>query len=310
VSPVALILPLGAGFGYAFGAIAIKRALSAGASGAWVNLLCNTVMAVLFQALWLLPGHPLALGIILPPVVCGVLFFLGQIFTFRAIYTGDVSVATPLLGSKVLLVALFSFFLIGKNLPHAIWVASIMASLGIGLISYSPAGNHARLLEAVAWSLAAAAVFALTDVLLQRWVPLVGYSRFAPLMFGSVGLFSLVYVPRLMSSRASFSGGGTLSFLVAGSSFFTSLPWLLFGALLLAVQALAMYSAIGLFGSATMTNILYGSRCLWSVLLVWGLGAMAGNFSPDRHPRGVMFRRLMGALLLFVAMALVLEEHF
>ena len=126
-------------------------------------------------------------------------------------------------------------------------------------------------------------------------------------MFGSVGLFSLVYVPRLISSKASSRGGGNLSFLVAGSSFFTSLPWLLFGALLLAVQALAMYSAIGLFGSATMTNILYGSRCLWSVLLVWVLGAMAGDSLTSQGRVGVMTRRLIGALLLLGAMTLVLE---
>jgi len=307
VSPIALVLPLAAGFGYACGAVAIKRALGAGASGARVNLFCNTFMAILFQGLWLLPGHPLALGMILPPVVCGVLFFLGQIFTFRAIDTGDVSVATPLLGSKVLLVALFSFFLIGKSLPHAIWMASLMASLGIALISYSPAGNHARLLEAVAWSLSAAAVFALTDVLVQLWVPSVGYSRFAPLMFGSVGLFSLVYVPRLISSRASSRGGGNLSFLVGGSPFSTSFPWLLGGAFLLSVQALAMYSAIGIFGSATMTNILYGSRCLWSVLLVWVLGSIAGDSFTTQKRVGVMTRRLIGALLLFGAMTLVLE---
>ena len=307
MSPIALVLPLAAGFGYACGAVAIKRALGAGASGARVNLFCNTFMAILFQGLWLLPGHPLALGMILPPVVCGVLFFLGQIFTFRAIDTGDVSVATPLLGSKVLLVALFSFFLIGKSFPHAIWLASLMASLGIALISYSPAGNHARLMEAVAWSLSAAAVFALTDVLVQRWVPSVGYSRFAPLMFASVGLFSLVYVPRLISLKASSRGGGNLSFLVAGNSFSTSLPWLLGGALLLAVQSLAMYSSIGLFGSATMTNILYGSRCLWSVLLVWVLGSIAGDYSTSQKRVGVMTRRLIGALLLFGAMTLVLE---
>lgn len=307
MSPIALVLPLAAGFGYACGAVAIKRALGAGVSGDWVNLFCNAFMAVLFQGLWLLPGHPLTLGMILPPVVCGVLFFLGQIFTFKAIDTGDVSVATPLLGSKVLLVALFSFFLIGKSLPDAIWVASLMASLGIALISYSPAGNHARLLEAVAWSLGAASVFALTDVLVQRWVPSVGYSRFAPIMFGSVGLFSLVYVLRLMSSRDSFRGGGTLSFLGAGSSFSTSLPWLLGGAMLLAIQALAMYSAIGIFGSATMTNILYGSRCLWSVLLVWFLGSIDSDISAVRHPRGVILRRLIGSVLLLGAMALVLE---
>ena len=303
VNPVALILPLGAGFGYACGAVAIKRALSAGASGAWVNLLCNVVMAVFFQGLWLLSGQPITLSLLLPPILCGLLFFLGQIFTFKAIETGDVSVATPLLGAKVLLVAVFSFFLIGKSLPHAIWVASLMASLGIALISYSPGGNHAPLLEAIAWSLAAAAVFALTDVLVQRWVPTVGYSRFAPLMFGSLGLFSVVYIPSLIKSISCGRVSLDSPFVRISLS---SMPWLLGGALLLAVQALAMYSAIGLFGSATMTNILYGSRCLWSVLLVWALGSIAGDSSPPQHRGSIMIRRLIGAMLLFGAMTLVL----
>ena len=303
MNSVALILPLGAGFGYACGAVAIKRALRAGASGAWVNLLCNMVMAVFFQGLWILPGHPLTLSLMVLPILCGLLFFLGQIFTFKAIDTGDVSVATPLLGAKVLLVAVFSFFLIGKSLPHAIWAASVMASLGIALISYSPGGNHARLLEAVVWSIAAAAVFALTDVLVQRWVPSVGYSRFAPLMFGSMGLFSVVYIPLLIKSigpRRDALGS------LFSSCAFSSMPWLLVGALLLAVQALAMYSSIGLFGSATMTNIVYGSRCLWSVLLVWALGSIAGDSSPRQQRLGIMTRRLIGALLLFGAMTLVL----
>ena len=304
MSYASLLLPLGAGLGYACAAVAIKRALGAGASGVWINLVCNSMMALLFQLLWLLPGSRVSPGMLLPAAMCGILFFLGQVFTFKAFETGDVSVATPLLGSKVLLVALFSFLLIGKSLPHSIWVASLMASLGIALISYSPAGNHARLLEAVAWSLGAAAVFALTDVFVQRWVPVVGYSRFAPIMFGSLGLFSLVYVPRLKRSISAISNSPGL--LVEGVSFSAS-PWLLGGAVLLALQALAMYSAIGLFGSATMTNIIYGSRCLWSVLLVWVLGPIAGDSSPNGRRFGVMTRRLLGALLLFGAMALVLR---
>ncbi len=69
-----------------------------------------------------------------------------------------------------------------------------------------------------------------------------------------------------------------------------------------------MYSAIGLYGSATATNILYGSRCLWSVLLVWMLGSLAGAPPTDAAShRSVMIRRLTGALLLFLAMALVLR---
>jgi hypothetical protein len=68
-----------------------------------------------------------------------------------------------------------------------------------------------------------------------------------------------------------------------------------------------MYTAIGLHGSATLTNILYGSRCLWSVLLVWILGTVAGDFSAGEKRFGIMARRFLGALLLLGAMALVLR---
>ena len=302
MSPGALLLPLGAGFGYACGAIAIKRSLSSGISGSWVNVICNAVMALFFQWLWLLPGGVISPRLLLAPAVCGFLFFLGQICTFRAIASGDVSVSTPLLGTKVVLVTLFSVFLLGKPLPVSWWGASVLATLGIAMISYTPGGSHRHLAQAVAWSLAAAALFALTDVLVQSWVPRVGYSRFAPVMFGVTGICSLLHLPILLSRQRKpqrSNGVGD----VAG----TALPWLFGGALLLAVQALGMYSAIGLYGSAALTNILYGSRCLWSVLLVWLLASLV----PDRPAGGdrsaVMFRRLIGALLLLSAMALVLR---
>lgn len=302
MSPGALLLPLGAGFGYACGAIAIKRSLSCGISGSWVNVICNAVMALFFQWLWLLPGGAISPRLLLAPAVCGFLFFLGQICTFRAIATGDISVSTPLLGTKVVLVTLFSVFLLGKPLPVSWWGASVLATLGIAMISYTPGGSHRHLAQAVAWSLAAAALFALTDVLVQSWVPRVGYSRFAPVMFGVTGICSLFHLPTLLHRQRKpqrSDGVGE----VAG----TALPWLFGGALLLAVQALGMYSAIGLYGSAALTNILYGSRCLWSVLLVWLLASLV----PDRPAGGdrsaVMFRRLIGALLLLSAMALVLR---
>jgi len=302
VSPAALILPLAAGFGYACGAIAIKRSLTLGVSGAWVNMTCNAVMAFSFQWLWLLPGGVTSPHALLAPAVCGFLFFLGQICTFRAIATGDVSVSTPLLGTKVVLVTLFSVFLLGKSLPVAWWGASFLATLGIALISYTPGGSHRHLAQAVAWSLAAAALFALTDVLVQSWVPRVGYSRFAPVMFGVTGICSLFHLPALLhGARTSRRSNGTP--VVPGTAY----PWLFAGALLLAVQGLGMYSAIGLYGSATLTNILYGSRCLWSVILVWLLGSLGPDRSAGSDRGAVMFRRLMGALLLLSAMALVLR---
>jgi len=301
VSLEALILPLGAGLLYACAAIALKRALGAGIPGGWVNLLSNVSMALLFQIFWLFPqlsqNHRTPFVLFLTPVACGALFFLGQSCTFRAIAAGDVSVATPLLGTKVMIVALLSFFLLGKALPASWWFASLLATLGIGLISYTSGKSVHRHGATIIWSLLAAGVFALTDVLVQHWVPLFGFARFAPLMFAVPGVLSIVYVPRLLKKRVLLPDGDRR----------VTLRWLAVGVLLLALQCLGMYTSIGHFGSATITNILYGSRCLWSVILVWFLGSLAGGLPVASDHRIVMVRRFVGALLLFAAMALVLS---
>lgn len=297
----ALILPLGAGLLYACAAIALKRALGAGIPGGWVNLLSNASMALLFQIFWIFPqssqSHGTPFVLFLTPVACGALFFLGQACTFRAIAAGDVSVATPLLGTKVLMVALLSFFLLGKALPASWWFASLLATLGIGLISYASGKSVHRHGATIIWSLLAAGVFALTDVLVQHWVPLFGFARFAPLMFAVPGFLSVVYVPGLLRRRIFLSDVDRRETLI----------WLASGVLLLALQCLGMYTSIGHFGSATVTNILYGSRCLWSVILVWLLGSIAGGLPSVGDHRIIMVRRLIGALLLFAAMALVLS---
>jgi len=298
VNSGSLLLPVGSGIGYALGAIAIKRSLGAGASGGWVNLVCNAVTGVFFQFLWFLPGHTPDVQQLMAPVACGLLFFLGQVFTFRAIDSGDVSIATPLLGVKVLFVAIFSVILLGKPLPGSWWTASFLASLGIALISYSPGGFHRHLFPTIGWSLGAAAAFALTDVMVQNWVPGVGYSRFAPVMFGIPCLLSVIYLPGLLKERGK----------APSTSHSPYLPWLLGGALLLAVQSLGVYTAIGLYGSAAATNILYGSRCLWSVLFVWILGPLAVGAVSTENSSVVMVRRFFGALLLFAAMSLVLRS--
>jgi drug/metabolite transporter (DMT)-like permease len=300
VSPGALLLPLGAGFGYACGAIAIKRALAAGVSGNRVNLLCNGMMALFFQLLWLLPGKTPLPGHLAPAAGCGLLFFLGQLCTFRAIASGDVSIATPLLGSKVLLVALFSLFITGNPLPGSWWMASLLASSGIALISYAPGGFHERILTTIGWSFGAACLFALTDVFVQREVPVIGYCRFAPVMFGTTGVLSLFYLPSFFHENRY-----ACIFPSHPHNSLTALSWLGGGAFLLAVQSLGMYSAIGLYGSATLTNILYGSRCLWSVLLVGILGRLDSEASsPDAT---TMRYRFLGALFIFLSMALVLH---
>jgi drug/metabolite transporter (DMT)-like permease len=253
-----------------------------------------------------MPAHPPKPHLLLAPVLCGFLFFVGQILTFRAIARGDVSVATPLLGAKVMLVALFTLVLFGKQLPLTWWIGSLLASSGIALISYMPGASVRHLRETLLCSLGAAGIYAITDVLVQKWVPLVGYGIFAAVMFGSMGIFSLVYVPGFLRQARCRSDSATSTSPVLPDLPPAAFPWLLAGSFLLAVQSLGMYSAIGLYGSAAITNILYGSRCLWSVVLVWLLGSKVSDHPISRERSTIMGRRLLGSVLLVAAMVLVL----
>jgi drug/metabolite transporter (DMT)-like permease len=292
-----------AGFGYALGVVAIRRALLQGVSGGRVNLACNAVMALLFQLLWLVPCHGFSIREVVWPLLCGAIFFLGQVLTFRAIAAGDVSVSTPLMGTKVLFVALFTVLIARTPLPGSWWWACLMASSGIALISYDRQGLHGGIWRAVLWALAAAAVFALTDVFVQLGVPRLGYSRFAPIMFGTLGILSLCYLPDALRATSHTTSSPAHPRRRVWKKAFS--PWLAAGSVVLALQSIAIYSAIGLYGSATLSNILYGSRCLWSVLLAWLLASFHFRGAEATCHR-IMVRRLIGATLLVSAMALVL----
>jgi len=64
------------------------------------------------------------------------------------------------------------------------------------------------------------------------------------------------------------------------------------------------YCVVELKGAA-WANLLYSSRGIWSVALVWGAGSAFGNTEGEAG-RSVMLRRLAGAGLMLAAIALVL----
>jgi hypothetical protein len=74
---------------------------------------------------------------------------------------------------------------------------------------------------------------------------------------------------------------------------------------LIGVQATGMASAIGLFGDATAANVVYGSRGLWSLLLL-ALFAKILGISDAIFDRGTLAVRVVGCALILVAVTLVL----
>jgi drug/metabolite transporter (DMT)-like permease len=285
-----LLLPFAASLLYVFGALFLKEASTRGA-GLWrLTAVTNVFFGFVFSLLWVLGGHLREPAAWLQPAVTAALFLLGQVLAIVALQRGDVSVATPVMGVKVILVALFVTLIVGEKVPVAIWIAAALSSAGIIFLSRGGSSPGAALI----FGGLAAAAFALFDVLVQKWSPGWGAGRFLPIMMGFVALYSAV--PVALGRRAM----GEAS---AGS-------WrpLLLGGIFVAVQGALLISSLALYAKATTINVVYSARGLWSVLAVWGVGHWFGNRERE-HGAAVLRSRLLGAVLLLAAIILVVLSH-
>lgn len=292
--PAHLLLPLVSSLGYVWAVLLLKRAAALGV-GVWrTTFVANVVMGLCLVPLWLLGGAPIDWSLVWQPMLSGALFFVGQVGTFVALEKGDVSVATPVLGLKIIFVASLSVLLLPGSLPGTWWLAAGLGTLAIVLLNHRPRrlAPGRSLGITVAAAAGAALAFAATDVLVQKWAPAWGVGRYLPVMFVWVAVLSFTLVPKFSAPLRA----------VAGSAW----PWLGTGAVLLALQAALMAFTLGRFGDATAVNVVYSSRGLWSVLAVWWVGHWFHN--AEQHlARAILRQRLLGAILMLAAIGLVLS---
>jgi drug/metabolite transporter (DMT)-like permease len=292
-SPLATLLPLCSALGYPFAALMLKRASSA-EGGRWrVTALTNWIAALLFAPWWILGGPPLTWSGVAEAALGGALFFAGQVLTFLAISRGDVSLTTPVMGTKVIFVAFGATLLAGDRLSGALWLSAFLTVAATGLLSGEIRANRERVLPSVVFGFAAALAYALCDITQALWVKEIGFGRFAPVMFATVGLLSfglipLFEAPLLRMDPAVFR-------------------WTAAGAVVLSLQATGIAYCLGVFREVTLTNILYNTRGMWSVVLVWGIGHWFSNTERSVGP-AIMLRRLAGAALLLLAVFTALRQ--
>jgi drug/metabolite transporter (DMT)-like permease len=297
VPAAAFLLPATSAVGYVLAVLLLKRAATLGA-GLWrTTFVANNVMAVAFAPFWLLGGRDMTWTTVWQAGAAAALFFAGQIFTFLAL-AGHVSLATPVLGLKILFVAAASALLVAEPVRAAWWWAAALGTAGVALLQWTPGGgagarDRAKTGATVAFAALAAACFAVADVLVQRFAPIWGVGRFLPAMFAWVAIFSLGLPPFFDAPLSRLPR--------------ETWRWLAPGALLLAAQAAGMAYTLGTHGRATAANVLYGTRGLWSVLAVGLLGAWLGSAEERALPASLLRRRLLGAGLMLAAVALVLE---
>lgn len=287
-----MVLALVCALIYTGASLCLKSAIQRGVTSNQVNLGVNLAVAFIVQPLWLLDGPDVVNAPLWQPLLCGLIFFAGQAFTFAALSRGDVSVATPLLGTKIILVTALNALVFSLPVSGRWWVAAVIGSLSVALIAGGAPRHHRHGVGfTVFCSLSAAFLYSLTDVLIQHWGGTFDHWVFLPVMFGLVGIIAVLFYavrdrrafvpPR--AGRAALALGGVL-FGVQVSGFFFSLVFT---------------------RDATAANVIYSSRSVWSVAAAWAAGHLLGLREVEAGPM-VMARRLLGAILLFAAILLIL----
>jgi len=108
-----LLMPFAASLLYVFGALFLKNASARGV-GVWrTAVVTNVIFGFVFSTLWFLGGRLREAAAWTEPAIAAALFLTGQVLSLVALKRGDVSVATPVLGIKVVLVAFFVTLVLG-----------------------------------------------------------------------------------------------------------------------------------------------------------------------------------------------------
>lgn len=227
------------------------------------------------------------------PILAGGLFVLAQAAAYLSFRVGELTLAVPAQGTKVLMVAGLTVFLLGQRVAWNLWAAALLAAVAIALLQdrHDQGKATRRTLRTLALALLASAGFAAFDVLVQKWSPAWGGLRFAAWAFLAQGLLSLGLLalpgPRLRGYGRKAWG------------------WLLLGAGIMALITLGLVLVISLWGQATLVNILFNSRCLTSVVVIWLAGRWFGN-REAKAGRRAMLHRLAGSACMLAAVVLAL----
>jgi drug/metabolite transporter (DMT)-like permease len=291
-STATIVFPFIAASLYSFGALVLKRSADLGV-GVWrTTFVANNIVALCFTTLWLLGGPPMVMANLWQPGLIALCLFCGQLSQFLALDRGDISVAVPIFGLKVVIVAFITPWFTGDVVEPKLWAAALLSVTGVAFLNRKEAGKRAH---ALGITLAAgglgAVCFALFDVLVQKWGPAWGAGRLLPCVFWinavlSIGLITQFTAPlRAVSPQAW--------------------RWLVGGVILLGTQSVIFVSNLAIHGRATSANVIYASRGLTSVLLVWFIGHWFMNTEQRLGPR-VLAWRLAGAALMMSAIVIVI----
>jgi drug/metabolite transporter (DMT)-like permease len=278
-----------AAFGYATAALMTKQALAKGAGILRISFVMNWVFVPVFACLLFTHSGNIPWEQIYFPVLTGLLFFLGQIFTFTAIRLGDVSLQTPVMGTKAVFAVLIAVLLGTEVVSLPMAFAALVAMLGVAFLGVSGDGAE-RVGLTLTLALLSSLFFAGSDTMVGYYAGDFGVPMFLFLTVLTNALLSTLLVPFFEKPLTQIP--------------VAAWPWIGIGCLFMAGQALLLNYTLGRYQHVAAVNVIYSTRGLWSVLL----GALALRLfykSAPSAPSRIFFLRLAGALLMCVSIAIL-----
>ncbi len=284
-----LLLPLLASFLFVASLVCVKRVANPrsgrGAGAITVLFFSNVVLALAFSFLWRSSDDVDAQANVWQPLTLSLFYVLGVLFTFAAIHGGDISVATPVLAVKIILVAMMLSTIAAQPVGTSVWIASVLAAIGVALIQWTGRAEPRHMLRTICLALLAASFYAGFDVLNQMWSPQWGGGRLLPITFWGVGLLSLLLTPwvdwpALRNREVAI--------------------WLTWTCVLTLAHTLLIVLVIAYFGDAARVNIILSLRGMWSIGLAYVASGVMRSNEATLAPAALR-TRLAGAGMLTLA---------
>lgn len=287
------LIPLMSAFIVAIANLALKRAFKDGFGVmqatffiAWLLLIATSFTLLIshevydWSRLWV-------------PILTGLLVLIGNILINASFSTGDVTVQTPLQGTKVIFVATISLFLIPGAIPLSWWIGTILTFISVMLIGSKDLFTKRHSLLAIIYSILSSVLFALTDVIVAKESTLFGKWPFFFIMALSFALFSLTLIPFFHGRLFSLPK--------------LTMKWGLIGVVCVVLQHFALLFVLSTYRMPTVVNIVYSARSIFAIVLTWYAGHLFGNVEKDAG-KSIFIRRFIGSVLLSIAIIVVLVE--
>ncbi len=277
---------------YSVSAVFSKTALTRGCGIMRLSFVMNWTFAMVFVLALVWQVEPVSLSRLHQPLLTGLFFFIAHVFTFAAIRMGDVSLQTPVMGTKAIFVAVIAVVFGLQAVTWSLAAAAVLAATAVALLGFS-GGKARRVGLTIGLSLCSAFFFACSDQMVGVYGEAFGKRSFLIItMLCNAGL-SLTLIPFFNGRLRDISRPAR--------------PFVLIASLGMALQALLLNYTIASSGQVVAINILYSVRGLFSVLIGLGLTWIFAS-KLERVSTKVGTLRMVGALLISCAIVIVLTN--